>query len=173
MNVDINAFESYFKKYYQLVFGYLLKKTGSYYVAEDLTMDSFSICYEHFNKFNSNKANFGTWLYVIVNNKLKNYYRDKKVVDEINDNLPDDNCFEDEIIKSCQIQKFRDDLANAFLLLNDTQRKILALKYYKSKTSVEISEILGLSSVNVRVQCSRAICTIKKHFSENNIRLEL
>lgn len=50
-------------------------------------MDTFAVCFQKFDSFDPAKASFGTWLYAIANNKLKNYYRDHKIFDEIDETL--------------------------------------------------------------------------------------
>jgi len=166
------SFEEYFNRYYSQVLGYVIKKIGNYHNAEDLTMECFAICYRKFDEFDSQKASFGTWLYTIVNNKIKNYYRDNKHFEVINSNLNFSVNFSDDLEEASYIQHLRDILADALEQLNEVQRKIIIYKYYKKMNSNEIAQILGLSSGNVRVQLARTLEKMRRYFENNNIKWE-
>ena len=118
------SFEEYYSKYYQQVYKYILKKVLSIPVAEDLTMEAFLSCYKNFEQFNPDKASFATWLYVVVNNKLKNYYRDHKIHENSDDCNALIESFEDEFIASTYISEMRQELCNALKILSETQRSI-------------------------------------------------
>lgn len=166
------AFERYYQKYYPLVLKRIKNKISNIEQAEDLTMDVFAKCYEKFDEFDETKASFGTWLYVIVSNKLKNYYRSKKQFDEIDERMEAVSGFEEEIISAEYIKQMRNSLANALETLNETQRKIVILKYFQEKNTAEISRITGMTEVNVRVTLSRGIAKLKEYFEKNDITWE-
>ena len=152
-----HEFEQLYAKYYSIVYGYILKRVLSIPQAEDLTMDIFSVCWEKFDNFDPNKASFSTWIYTITNNRLKNFYRDKKLVKEDDGNNAADVGFEDDILHAEYLTQMREELADALSELSETQRKIVVLKYFAEKNSNEIGEELGMTAVNVRVQLSRAL----------------
>ena len=79
------SFEEYFQAYYQQAFRYTMKKVSNLSTAEDITMDTFVACYRRFEFFDPQKAKFATWLYVSLNNRIKNYYRDHKDIDCLDD----------------------------------------------------------------------------------------
>ena len=72
------VFESFYTKYYDRVYWYIFKRVNHIEESQDLTADIFCACYKYFDSYDPEKSSVGTWLYVIVNNKLKNYYRAKK-----------------------------------------------------------------------------------------------
>ncbi len=166
------SFEQYFNEYYSQVVKYIVKRISNLPDAEDLAMEVFTSCFRKFREFDSEKASFATWLYVIVNNKIKNYYRDHKSYDELDDEFTDTVNFEDEIIAAQHIDFLRKELEVALRELPEHQRKILILKYFKNKNSNEIAIIMGMSSVNVRVNISRAIEKLRKYFADRNIEWE-
>lgn len=166
------SFEEYFQKYYQKVFGYVFKKVANYSVAEDITMEVFLSCYKNFDSFDPQKASFQTWLYVIVNNKLKNYYRDKKEYDDIDECMEYVGSFEDDIIAAENLKNMRDTLAKALNTLSESQKSIIIMKYFKNMQALEIGEKLGLSSGNVRVQLSRALNKLRDYFKKQGIEWE-
>lgn len=165
-------FESYYLKYYQQVYGYILKKVYGEQIAEDLTMDVFySVC-NKFETFDESKASFQTWLYVIVNNRLKNYYRDRKEFVELDDNYASEVDEGDDVINAIHLQNLRDHLYKALEETNEIQRKIVILKYFNDMNASDISRYTGLSAGNVRIQLKRALDKIRYYFYKNNIRWE-
>ena len=169
------AFEKYYHQYYQIVYGHFIKKIQNPAEAEDLTMEIFLKCWEKFDTFDPEKASFGTWLFVIVNNRLKNYYRDKKDFDPIDDLEQSESAqdsFENDLLQIDYLVSMRKYLAEALDVLPEIQRTIVIAKYYRNKNANEIAIEVGLTSVNVRVHLSRALAKIKKYFDENNIEWE-
>lgn len=165
-------FERYYLKHYRQVYGYIFKKVCNEQDAEDLTMNVFYSIWEKFDTFDESKASFQTWLYVIVNNRLKNYYRNRKEMVEFDDMLAIDNDQADDIISAIHLQCLRDHLCKALETLNDIQRTIVVYKYFKNLNASEIAYHTGLSSGNVRVQLKRALDKIRIYFDKNNIRWE-
>ena len=166
-------FEQYYQKNFRIVVNYIARRICNHQEAEDMAMEIFTKCYERFDEFDENKSSFTTWLYVIVNNRLKNYYRDHKEHDELSEDYATDGSMEDEIIHAQYIGQMRDVLKDALSELKEQQRQVIILKYFKKLSSTEISERTGISSTNVRVLLSRGIAALKKYFKEKNIKLEL
>ena len=66
----------------------------------------------------------------------------------------------------------RSRLAEALKTLNDTQQKILILKYFKGFENGEIADRLGIRPGNVRIQAMRARGKLRDYCEEHNIRWE-
>lgn len=174
MNNEMQAeFEEYFQTYYQQAFRYTLKKVSNSSIAEDITMDTFVACYRQFESFDPRKAKFATWLYVALNNRIKNYYRDQKDVDNLEDHEDAVDLAEDEIFQSIYLSEMRLALARAMETLNETQKQIVIKKYFKNLSSSEIAEDLRSTPGNVRVQLTRAIKKLKEYFEEHNYKWEM
>ena len=166
------GFEKYYIEYYCQVYGYVLKKIGNNQIAEDLTMDVFYSVWDKFDSFDESKATFQTWLYVIVNNKLKNYYRDRKEIVELDESITREDKQADEVIESIQLQYLRDHLYVALENLSELQRQIIIYKYFNEMNASEIAYHIGLSPGNVRIHLKRALDKIRDYFKKNNIRWE-
>lgn len=166
-------FTQYYTKYYNKAFGYILKRVVNHQTAEDMTMEVFAKCYEHFDSFDESKASFATWMFVIVNNQLKNYYRDKREFDEIEEGHAVDAGFEDDIVQAQYVSQMRAVLKDALNELNEVQRSIVIMKYFKEKNSNDIALEMGMTPGNVRVQLSRAMNVIRDYFKKKNIDVEL
>lgn len=165
MDVKDNAdFEVFYETYFPQVVGYIRKRVGNLDTAEDMAEDCFLACYKARDRYDPDKASPGTWLYTVVNNRLKNYYRDKKDIDEIPETVASEDRFEDEVEEAGYIGWLRDELADGLMLLNEIDRKIVILRYFYNKTSEQIGDETGLSAVNVRVRLKRSLHKLSERF---------
>ena len=162
-------FEAFYSEYYDRVFKYIVKKTGNFHAAEDLTMDTFTACYRHFENYDESKASLGTWVFTIASNKLKNYYRSEQGFAELQENAAIDDGMEDAVVEAQHLAEMRDVLADALETLNEVQQQVIVLKYFKSKNSKEIAQITGLSPDNVRAIASRTVKKLKEYFDMRQI----
>lgn len=174
MNDDIKlSFEEYFNSYYQQAFRYTLNKVSDTSTAEDITMDTFVGCYRRFDSFDPQKAKFATWLYVALNNRIKNYFRDQKEFDNLDDHSDIVDSQDDEMYRSIYLSEMRSALACAIETLNEIQRQIVIKKYFRNMTSTEIADDVGSTPGNVRVQLTRAIKKLKEYFKKHNYNWEM
>lgn len=166
------TYERYFRAHYQEALGYACKKIPVFSDAEDLVMEAFAACYQKREQFNEEKASFRTWFFVVLGNKIKNYYRDHREQEELDDSYQSPGVFEDEMAEAQYISSMRSRLAEALKTLNDTQQKILILKYFKGFENGEIADRLGIRPGNVRIQAMRALGKLRDYCEEHNIRWE-
>ena len=124
------SFEDLYNQYYSLILNYINKKIQNYSDAEDLAMDTFLSIYKNFDSYDSRKANYNTWIFVIVNNKIKNYYRDKKENYDIDDNIIIDDDFSSQVVAAEYIVEMRQTLYEALKTINALQRKIIIYKFF-------------------------------------------
>lgn len=167
------SFEEYFQTYYQQAFRYTVKKVSNISIAEDITMDTFVACYKRFDSFDPQKAKFATWLYVALNNRIKNYYRDQKDVDSLDEQKNVACSQEEEIFQSIYLSEMRAALALAMETLNETQKQIVVKKYFRNMSSNEIADDIGSTPGNVRVQLTRAIKKLREYFEDHNYNWEM
>jgi RNA polymerase sigma-70 factor (ECF subfamily) len=166
-------FEEFYEKHYFNVYRYVCKRIGVTEDAKDLTSEVFFACFKSYEKYDSTKSSLVSWLYVITNNRLKIYYRDKKNTEPIDDYLGDVALsYDDDLGQAAYIDELRDVLADALSELPERSRQIMVLKYFEDKSAEEIADILGLTPVNVRVIASRAIKQLKSFLSNNKIMEE-
>lgn len=156
------AFSDFYDANYKKVVGYINRKIGNPHDAEDMASDIFMYCYTHYDDYDPAKSSLSTWLYLIVNSRIKNHYRDAKTyvdLETIVGVLTDDSVDMDAAI---YLQQLRNLLEKALEKLPERQRKIVTMRYFEEKTNSEIACELGLTQVNVRVQLSRALDTLEK-----------
>lgn len=175
-NTDIHKnFDDFYKEYYSLVYYYILKKINRKEEAEDLTGDIFCACYKNFENYDTSKSSVKTWLFVIVNNKLKNYYRDRKTVVSIDEQIDGKYLYDnnDYAAQAIMLEDYRDILANAISALSEKYQLVVILRYFGEKSTEEIADITGMTAVNVRVTISRALKKINEYLVSSGWNGEL
>lgn len=150
-------FETVYKTYYSSVLSYLQRKMNNRQDAEDLTSEVFLYCYDHYASYDPEKSAVSTWVYLVANSRLKNYYRDRQENSDISaleNVLPDESS---DIERGVYLEQLRKTIAEAISQLPERQQQIVILSYFKQKNSNEIAALLNMTPVNVRVQLSRAL----------------
>lgn len=157
-------FDAFYQEYYNQVYWYIYKKINRTEDAQDLTGDVFCSCYKNFNNYDPEKSAITTWLYVIVNNRLKNYYRDRKITMSLDEQV-DERYFssDDDMANAIMIEDYREMLADAISTLPEKYQLIVILKFFGEKQSDEIATIMNMSAGNVRVTLSRSLKKINDY----------
>lgn len=156
------AFADFYNAHYKKVVYYINMKIGNPHDAEDLASEIFMYCFSHYDDYNPEKSSLSTWLYMIVNCRIKNHYRDARTyvdLETLVGVLPDETIDMDACI---YLQQLKQQLEKAMERLPERQRKIVSMRYFEEKTNGEIAAELGMSQVNVRVQLSRALDVLEK-----------
>ncbi len=154
---QVPPFEDFYSDNYSRVLYYVRNKIGSNEDAEDLVSEVFLYCYNHYSDYDPEKSSITTWLYLIVNNRVKNYYRDHVTYADyevVSQTMQDERIDLDQGVYLEQLHSF---LLKAISKLPERQQKIVKMKYFEDLSSEEIAEKLGITPGNVRVLLSRAL----------------
>lgn len=149
-----------YKDYYKKVFGFIFGKTSNHTLAEDLTSEVFLKVYEKLDSFDDTKASLSTWIYTITRNKLTDYFRSRRVMEEIPETLDDGSSLEDDVCDKEELET----LADALEKLDERERDIIILHYYSGKTLKEIADALDISYSYIKILHNKALSTMKKFF---------
>lgn len=166
----VESFENYYKNNQKKIIMYLVKKIGNISDAEDIAQDVFFSCLKNIDNYDSNKSALSTWIYVSVQNRLKNYYRDNKKHQSYNGSFlyeEIDNC--SEIEKSIEIEQVRSEIASAMKEMSSLQRQVVLCKYFKYMTTKEIAEKLKITPQYVRVSLSRALKMLQNELKNKDL----
>lgn len=158
MDITDKRSEEIYRDYYGKVYGYIVSKINNSHTAEDLTSDVFLKVYEKLGSFDETKASVSTWIYTITRNTLTDYYRTRKVMDEIPETTPLGFSVEDEVCN----REMLDKLAAALETLDERERDIIVLRYYSGKTLKDIAEKMGISYAYVKILQNKAMDSLKK-----------
>ena len=163
---DQQAYAELMSLYRDSIFYMLMRMVKNKDDAEDLTLMTFGKAFRYLDKYTPKYA-FSTWLYRIALNNSIDFLRMKNnmpqyfeedlytsnttsIVDQSEDNMQ--RTPEEEIIDKQRLQLLRAAVSE----LPEKYRKVIELRYYEDLAYEEISERLGLSLSNVKIQIMRA-----------------
>ncbi len=152
--------EQLYIDYHSKVCGYMLSKLSNEQLAKDLAADVFIKIYEKLDSFDDSKASLSTWIFTIARNTLTDYFRTRKVLEEIPEAQADGSCIEDDICNAEMLET----LADALEALDERERDIIIARFYKGKTLTEIAEQMCISYSYVKVLQNKAFDKMKKFF---------
>lgn len=151
------SFDEFYKKNYLLVYRYIKKKIFNAEDAEDLASVVFTYCFQNWERYDASKASLSSWLFMIVNSRLKNYYRDRKSFvdfDSLSFMIGEN---QDSLDQALELDDIRQALAEALKTLPEKHCQLVIYKYFMNLPDSEIAERLEMSSGNVRVTCHRVL----------------
>lgn len=162
-------FSEFYKANYLRVVGFLRKRCSSLQDAEDIASDSFLYCAKNWHRFDEQKASRSSWLYMIVRSRWKNYCRDHRSFENLDDYervIPAG----DEISRAIWLTQTREELAEALEKLSETQRRAIILRYFANQDDSEIARALFTTPGNVRVLIHRGLNRLKQIQGANEER---
>ena len=149
-----------YEQYQNKVLRYIRSKVNDSYLAEDLCADVFLKIYEKMDTFDETKASVSTWIFTVARNTLTDYFRTRRVYEEVPEDLTEGGSIEDEL---CDEERL-ETLADAMESLDERQRDIIILHYYRGMTLTEIAQRIGISYAYVKVLHNKALSQMKKFF---------
>lgn len=155
-----DEFEAFYDEFYWRVFSYLSKHGMRSEDARDLTHDIFVYCWNKWNSYDPSRSAPGTWLFMIVKCRFKNYLRGRREsvdIDELAGVLPDEST--PDMDRAIYLTQLREELACALEQLQEIPRKIVIYRYFQNKPWEDVAQELGITPGNARVILSR---TLKK-----------
>lgn len=153
-------FDEFYRQHYWRVFTYLCKHGMRPEDAKDMTHDIFVYCWNKWDTYDASRSAPGTWLFMIVKCRFKNYLRGRREsvdIDELSGVLADE-CTPD-MERAIYLTQLREQLAAALEQLPEVPRRIVILRYFKNASWEDVAAQLGITQGNARVILSR---TLKK-----------
>ena len=155
------SFEEVYNSQYFNVFRYVRKRVSNQQDAEDLVSEVFLYCYSRYDIYDPEKSSLSTWLYLVVNSRLKNYYRDRKThtdITELENTLFSEG---NEMENAVYLEELRHIMAQKILQLSEKQQTVVNMRFFQKRTFAEIAECLGTSEGNIRVILSRTMTRLE------------
>ncbi|MFT6717228.1 MAG: RNA polymerase sigma-70 factor (ECF subfamily) [Saprospiraceae bacterium] len=153
---DRKYFKPLYEKYFDTIFWFVLKRTGSEAVSGDIAQQVFFKAMINLKKYRSMGHPFSSWLYRIALNEVNQYYRKTKHrrYVEIDENQVQD--LTDEIEFDEEVNPDPSKLLSKLLeVLAPDELSIIEMKYFEQKTFREIGEILSLTESATKVRAHR------------------
>lgn len=161
------------KNYSDSLLQYVAKHTDSREDAEDIVQEVFLSCHKYKDKFDDSKCGEHAWLYILAKNRLKNYYRDKKAVVSLDEQVTEPESDIDYAKQVVHMMTCRELTAKALQQLEPRSQKIIVLRFFQGKSHEEIADLMGLTTGNVRVIQSRALKSMEEFLRNKNVNTEV
>ncbi|MBT8273702.1 MAG: sigma-70 family RNA polymerase sigma factor [Bacteroidia bacterium] len=155
------AFNFLLDKYWNDVYGYLLKRTENENDTEDITIQTFSRAFDKINSFDE-RYKFKTWLITVAKNIHIDFIRRKKssITHETTEEdeervygiIDESPTPEDKIITEQNLAKLLRDIKK----LKPHYQQVINLRYFQELSYDEISKELKEPMNNVKVKLLRA-----------------
>ena len=165
---DQQAFTDLVEKYQKQIHALAWQKIGDFHIAQEIAQDTFLTAYQKLATL-THHSRFAGWLYVITNNKCKNWHRKSQLALQ---SLEDTDPVElEEVYYSEYMTQQREEAANRkrraivqklLSKLQESDRTIVNLYYIAEMTCEEIGKFLGVSPNTVRSRLHRARNRLKK-----------
>lgn len=139
------------------VLRYLREKVNDTYLAEDLCSEVFLKVYEKLDTFDETKASLSTWIFTITRNTLTDYFRSRRVMGEIPEDLAEESSLEDDVCNASML----DSLADALETLDERERDIIILHYHSGLTLKDVADRVGISYAYVKILHNKALSRMK------------
>ncbi len=167
---DPEAFGELYDEHYSRIFGYVLRRTASVEVAEDVTSEVFFKALDKLGQFRWRGIPFSAWLYRIASREIatsfRKGHRQQAVLREYYDSAAvADPSAEDELVRAeAQLQRHREYLAlhETVARLAPKYQEVIALRFFEGKQIREIGEILGKREGTVKSLLHRGIEKLRK-----------
>ena len=152
----METFKAFYNSYREKVFSYLMRMTGDYYLASDITQESFTRILSQYGKNSQN----GTLLFAIARNAVFDEARKKNRIMPLGDEKMDNSHDQEQLML---IRESYQQVLAAMQRLNNKERDILSLVVSSGLSYRAVAEMTGSSEAYVKVTVHRARTKLKKY----------
>ena len=154
---DPNAFLVLFERHFDVVYGYLARRTGPA-LGEELAAETFALAFEKRDCYRCDVADARPWLFGIAVNLLRGRYRkERRELRAFARTGVDPIASDDEgIIEAIERRAAARDVARALARLGNKDREILLLFFWADLGYEAIAAALDIPVGTVRSRLSRA-----------------
>ncbi len=180
-NKEKTAFEDLYDATIQTMYGLALRITRSPEIAEDVVSDVYLQIWQQADRYSSERGNVLAWMTIVCRSRALDALRRLKPVrnhEQIDDAIDSRSM---PIYQTEQHTEMPQDLLSAvesnsaiqhaLKQLDDEQRQLLALAYFRGYSHHQLAEITGLALGTVKTRLRRTLITLKEMMSASDERL--
>lgn len=164
LKMDNNDFEIIYKKYVSKVFSFILKLSGNYYVAEEITQETFVKAYTALPSFRG-ECRLEVWLCQIAKNLFFDYIKQRSRESNTDSEIERPTHFQSHVENQIIIQEDFERLTHAVTDLNEPYRSVMIDYLFIGLSYKEISAKYKKTENWARVNYHRAKQKIKEELS--------
>lgn len=167
---DPQAYAQLYDTYVTSIYRFVYFKVNSHEDAEDLTADVFLKAWNYITE-HTDVRSFRAVIYRIARNLVIDLYRRRASRNEVTGFPDEDDVPEDHLVhlsdKGVGVKKIETahdhkQVLDAIAQLKEEYREVVLFRYVDGLSATEVAEILGKSSVDVRVTTHRAMKALRK-----------
>lgn len=147
---DTEAFGELYDQYYSQIFGYVLRRTASIEITQDVTSEVFFKALKNLGRFHWRDVPFSSWLYRIAIHEIANYFRKNKLckpcLEEVSNSASVSTPSAEAEVAEAEAELKRHE---EFLALHENisrlsikYQEVITLRFFENKQVKEIGEIL-------------------------------
>jgi RNA polymerase sigma-70 factor, ECF subfamily len=165
---DISAWESFYTRYFSLIYSYIRFRVSTHEEAEDLTGDVFTKACSALPKFKWTGVPLSGWLLRIAHNRVIDDYRKKNRFSFFQ--LFPWSAAKNE--KKYEQIELLDVINRALHTLSYEQQMIVYLAFYENYTNQEIAEMLSKKANAIGVAKLRALKKLGKVLKDKGVDID-
>ncbi|MEZ5758669.1 MAG: sigma-70 family RNA polymerase sigma factor [Emcibacteraceae bacterium] len=165
-NKDRHAFHQLFDYFAPRIKSYLLNFNISDQKAEDLTQDVMITLWQKADKFDPEKAKISTWLFRVARNKYIDKVRQQKYPEVNADDHIASMIAPEKTDQNIKETQDRGRIEMAMSVLNDEQRKVIELSYFKELSHSQIAAATNLPLGTVKSRIRMAFQTLREELGD-------
>lgn len=155
--LDRNAFEPLYERYARRVYRYARARVDSDAAAEDIVSDTMLAAMEGLSRYNPSQGAFAGWLFTIASRRITDKRRRRGRFQRLLPRAWEPERIADDtltaVIRDAEAASLRQRISQ----LPERDRDLVLLRYNAELTSVEIGQVLNMSSSAVRVRLMRIL----------------
>jgi RNA polymerase sigma factor (sigma-70 family) len=167
---NTEAFGELYDQYYSQIFGYVLKRTASIEVAQDVTSEVFFKALKNLRQFRWRGVPFSSWLYRIATNEIANYFTKSKPwqfsLEEVSNSISfSDPSTETELLQAeAELRRHEEflTLQENISKLQLKYQEVIVLRFFEDKQLKEIGEILGKREGTIKSLLHRGLEKLRR-----------
>ncbi len=164
-----DGFARLYDMYFDVMFHYILKRTGDLELTKDLTSETFMKVLNFLPRYKVTEVPFACWLYRIATNEINQHFRKKRLLFfDFLEPHEEPTTFE---TPEDEVKQWEQEKANKmeFTLMLEYIKKlapldqsIITLRYFEDRKFSEIGDILNVREGTVKVRMNRALNKLRR-----------
>jgi RNA polymerase sigma-70 factor (ECF subfamily) len=167
---DTEAFGQLYDQNFGRIFGYVLRRTASVPIAQDITSDVFFKALKNLRQFRWQGIPFSAWLYRIAANEIASYYRKRRreethTFQSARAGDPVGNPSSVEITQAEDILMRHEEYLSLHMTITKLPpryQEVITLRYFEDKQIKEIAQITGKREGTVKSLLHRGLERMRK-----------
>lgn len=155
---DRESWDKIVAAYHTRIYHYLISLMGNPHDAQDVAQDTFVKVYRKLHQHREGSS-FTAWIFTVARRTALNHFRDKKVGEELPENIKSDAY---DPLEQASVSDDAKMLWEQVELLKPNARQAVWLRYGDGLAIQEIADIMGKTSLYVRVLLHRAKAELVK-----------